>query len=227
MKRLLMLSLALTMLLMPVCGLAAGQVSVTQEAFYVTPFLDYHQANLFCEVTNTTNKVMEISSGIYEFYGADEVSIDSGSLYTFLPKVLLPGEKGYIKISETIDEAKEASYIQDYTVSIVAKSADEETVRYEVSDIGMGEIGDYLKSMGFYATVTNNSEKVTQDIMIVFAAYNAEGKLLFCDYSSSYGLGLYPGSKAYMSRTIDSDLLDALKNANESIATVEAFAYEQ
>lgn len=227
MKKLLVLSLALLMLLTPVCGLAAGQVSVTQEAFYVTPFLDYHQANLFCEVTNTTNKVMEISSGIYEFYGADEVSIDSGSLYTFLPRVLMPGEKGYIKINETIDEAKEASFIQDYTVSIVAKSADEDAVRYEVSDVGMGEVGDYFKSMGFYATVINNTEKVTQDIVIVFAAYNAEGKLLLCDYSSSYGLGLYPGSKAYMSSTIDSDLLDALKDAKENIATVEAFAFAQ
>ncbi|MDY2770295.1 MAG: hypothetical protein SOU13_10305 [Eubacteriales bacterium] len=133
MKKVLLITIAI-ILALPTTALAAGKATVTQEAFYVTPFLGYFAGEIYCEITNTGDKPVKLESGVYEFYDADGESIDSGSIYSFYPRILLPGEKGTAIITSGIKEATEPAYIADYSVSVVGKSAKpEDVLRYPVS----------------------------------------------------------------------------------------------
>ena len=216
------------MLMLSGSAFAAGKAAITQEAFYITPFLDYFAGEVFCEITNTGDKPVRIESGIYEFFDAEGESIDSGSIYSFYPRTLLPGEKGYLSVCSGIEEAVESAFIDDYSVSIVGKSAkEEEVIRYPVSDVRMGDYGNYGLYQAFYATVKNDSEAKTGDVSVVFAAYDDEGTLLFNCARSTSGMALLPGSSIEVYGTIDSEILSQLEQDGKAIATITALAYEE
>lgn len=215
-------------LCLPISALAAGKATITQETFYVTPFLDYHAGELYCELTNTGDKPVKVESGVYEFFDPQGESVDSGSIYTIYPRVLLPGEKGYIALQSSVKEAVSTDYLDDYTVSVVGKSASEDQViRYPVSDVSLAPQGKYGFYQAFFATVTNPSDVKTGDIEVVFAAYDADGKLLYACHRSTSGISLLPGNSVEVYCTVDDDVLKQLESEGIAIATIEAIAYEE
>lgn len=225
MKRVLLITIAI-ILALPTTALAAGKATVTQEAFYVTPFLGYFAGEIYCEITNTGDKPVKLESGVYEFYDADGESIDSGSIYSFYPRILLPGEKGTAIITSGIKEATEPAYIADYSVSVVGKSAKpEDVLRYPVSNIRTSEYDPYGIYQAFYATVNNDSASPTGDVSIVFFAYDANGNILYTCERDTSGMSLLPGSSMDMYCLIDNDILKQLDTAGKGIATIHAIAY--
>lgn len=228
MKKVVCLAMVFMLMLSNSAAFAAGKATITQEAFHITPFLDYFAGEIFCEVTNTGDRPVTIESGVYEFFDTEGESIDSGSIYWFYPRTLLPGEKGYLSVTSGIEEAIEPTFIDDYSVSIVGKSANEEDViRYPVSDVRMGEYDDYGWYQAFYATVNNDSDVKTGDVSVVFAAYDDEGNLLFNCAQSTSGMALIPGNSVEVHRILDSDIISGLEQEGKEIATITALAYEE
>lgn len=225
MKKVLLIAIVIIFVL-PATALAAGKATITQEAFYVTPFLSYFAGEVYCEITNTGDKPLKLESGVYEFYDADGESIDSGSIYSFYPRTLLPGEKATAIITSGIKEATEPAYIADYSVSVVGKSAKpEDVIRYPVSNIRMGEYDPYGMYQAFYATVNNDSSSPTGDVSIVFFVYDASGNILYTCERDTSGMSLLPGNSMDMYCLVDNDILKQLDAVEKSIATITAIAY--
>ena len=215
--------LLIVLLCMPVYALASD-LEITQEAFYVTPYSDYYAGELFCEVTNTTERTIKITDGVYEFYDADGVSVASGSIYSFYPQVLGPGEKGWFSVSSGVKEAETADYIQSYSVSVVGKSANEEQFKYELSDVRFELVSGYRDRIYMYATLTNNNDEPEDGFYVIFALYDADGNLIYCDGAASSGIALHPGSVGDMSTSMDNDIFAALKERGVEPAAIEAVA---
>lgn len=222
MKKLL---IALLILCLPTAALAAGKATITQETFYVTPFLDYFAGEIYCEITNTGDKPVKVESGVYEFYDPEGESIASGSIYSFYPRILLPGEVGFCAITEGIDEVASADQIADYSISIVGKSAKDEAVRLPAANPYKDVYGSYGNYQALFATVNNDKEEKLEDVYVAFGAYDENGSLLYCARANTYGIFLLPGSEVEFYTTIDGDILNILEASGKSIASVTATAY--
>jgi len=222
MKKIVCALMALALIL-PTAALAAD-LEITQEAFYVTPFLNYYAGEIFCEVTNTSDRIMKITDGQYELYDADGASLNSGSIYSIYPHTLGPGEKAYFSVTSGVKDATSAAYIDSYSVSVVGKPVDEKEPEYEVSDVRMEEKSGIIRGTRLAATVTNNSEELPAQLYLTFAVFNGEGKLLFVTAASSMGLALLPGNSGEMGMDIDRDIITALADRGEEMASVVAIA---
>lgn len=211
------------MLTLPMAALASD-LEITQEAFYVTPYSNYFAGEIFCEITNTTDRIIEITGGTYELFGQDGASIDSGSIYGITPDTIRPGEHAYIYLTKSVKDATSADYIKSYSVNVVGKTAAEKEPEYPLSDVHMEEIEGRTRRMKLVATVTNDTDEPIGDITVVFAVYDAEGALLYAGVTSSLGLSLTPGSSGIMDTELDRDILTALADQGKEPATVVAVA---
>lgn len=223
MKKWLILVLVLV-LTFSASALAKG-IDLTHEAFYVVPYYDGFEALIYGEIENTSDRVMEVASGIYEIFGVDDESLDSGEIYSFYPKVLQPGEKGYMIVDKTFDDISDPSMIADYTVSVTGKSSDETKLHYDISDVNFSDTDKYGDAaIVVSGTVTNTSEEPTDDIYAIFAGHDANGELLFVGTASCYGIAMLPGSSGIMDFELDDDLLDYFNNNGISVTSVDGIA---
>lgn len=209
-------------LLLSAAALAKG-IDIKQEAFYVVPYYEGFEALIYGEIENTSDRVMEVASGIYEIFDSEDESIDSGEIYSIYPKTLQPGEKAYLIIEKSFDDISDPSMIADYTLSVTGKSSDDSVLHYDVSDISVADKDKYGDNAYVLSgTITNNSDDPTDDIYTVFAAHDADGNLLFVGLSSCYGISLLPGSSGIMHFEADDDLVDYLNNNGLSVTSAEA-----
>ena len=222
MKKIICALIAL-MLMAPAAALASD-LEITQEAFYVTPFLTYYAGEIFCEVTNTSDRIIKITDGQYELLGEDGASLNSGSIYSIYPRTLGPGEKAYFSVTSSVKEADSADYIRSYKVSVVGKPVEEKEPEYEVSDVRMEEKSGIIRGTRLSATVTNDSEEPVPQLYLTFAVFDSDGALLYVGAASSMGLALLPGNSGQMGTDFDRDIMNALHEKGVEPASVVAIA---
>jgi len=205
---------------------AAGKLTVTQEAFYVLPFLDYNSGYVYAEVENTGDKPVGFNGGLLELFDADGNSIESTNLYSCYPEVLQPGEKGYLNASQSVEEAKEASFIADYMLTVTGKgNSDQITLRFPVTAKYETVDESYWKVTYVTATVENNTDKTYYNYTAVFALKDKEGKLLYVTACYPSYIGLLPGTKVEVRTQVDSDTIEYFDAKGIIPEQIEAIVY--
>lgn len=227
MKKTICVLLVLFLALLPAFALAAGKATVTQEAFYVTSFLSYYAADLYVEITNTGDRPIVFNGGLLELYNLEGDAIESSNLYSCYPAVLAPGEKGYLHELISVDEATDASYIDDYSLTISGKGENEKTTLRLASTGTFGEeqVSKYFKEYAVTAVVTNDTDELLRNIRVVYALFGDDDKLLYTCNAEPYYVGLPPGQTIEVRTTVDSDIVDVWEKDGIQPARIVTIAY--
>ena len=110
-------------------AMAAGKLEISQETFYVMPYYsDNYAGYVYAEVENVGDKPVVFNGGLLELFNADGDSIEANDYVSCYPSVLNPGEKGYIYVSQDVEEATTPDYIDDYLLTVTGKGENEATV---------------------------------------------------------------------------------------------------
>lgn len=227
MKKLLSLVLALCLMLGCTTALAAGKLVVNQETYTpLEPYKDSFYAYIFVEVTNAGDKNVEFGSGIMEVLNADGDALESFDLYTCHPEVLAPGEVGYIAYSRSVDDITSVEDIPDYMLTVSGKSSKDEAALRLPATAVVEEV-PYWSDTQYRVTITitNNTDKTIYDAYVPYALYDAEGKLLYADYTTLYNVGLPAGATIEMRQTVSDSFLKLWKANGTIPTTVSTFAY--
>lgn len=205
---------------------AAGKLSVVEENFVVLPYLDCYAGFVYAQVENVGDKPVAFNGGLLELYDGEGNAVEASDWITCYPKVLEPGEKGYLSVYQKVDEAKEPSYISDYLLTVTGKGATDEKTLYFNAE-GAYEVDEqkYWSRSYLACVIENPTDETYYDVDVVFAAKDAEGKLLYVTNTTPYNVGLMPGSKVKVRADMDSQFLEYIQNANVEIASVEAIAF--
>jgi len=220
---------AALLLLSAACGaMAAGKLTVTEEAFFVVPYNDYYEGIIFAAITNTGNKPSQFNSSLLELFDKEGNSLSAESNSNCYPDVLQPGETGYIMEYSPVESAKTRDFIADHLLSVTGQGSITRTITaYPVSNARYEkamEPGDNYKYV--VCRVENNTDQVLYNITVLFVVRDAAGKLI---YVTTYGLsrmGLLPHSAVEVRDSVDWEIEYYMKEANLEIAGVEAFAYK-
>jgi len=217
--------------LCPTVALAAGKLTVTNEVFIVLPYSSYHAGYIYAELENTGDKPVEYSGGLLELYDADGNSIESTSPYRMYPNVLQPGEKGYIMDYQSVKEATDRSFIDDYLLTATGKGANssDNVIRYPASAY-LDIVKRSSSWINYYqvATFENDTTKTCSDFYVVFVARDKEGNMLHVQHCNPSYVGVLPGSSVEVRYRLDSDIIEYYEDKGVVIDTVDAivFTYE-
>lgn len=227
MKKAMCCLLVLALALLPAFAFAAGKATVTQEAFYVTSFLSYFAADMYAEVTNTGDKPVQFNGGLLELYNPDGDAIESSNVYSCYPAILAPGESGYLHELISVDEATEASYIDDYSLTISGKGENEKVTLRLASTGTFGEevFSEYFKEYAVTAMVTNETDELLRNIHVVYVLFDAADKLLYAGTAEPYYVGLPAGQTIEIRTTVDSGIVDAWEKDGIQPARIVTIAY--
>ncbi len=227
MKKLVALLLVLAVLVsMPLASLAAGKATITDEQLITTMGYSSVVYYYYAEVTNTGDKAVEIDKGILEMFDKDGELITSENVYNTYPQVLEPGQKAYICDYGYLDDVAAPEDVDDFAFNLTAATSKSSAPLYlTVSEVTC-QIEKYSSYSDYYAVtaiIENNSEETVRDIYVVFAGRDAEGKLMYVEYTHLYDIGLLPGSKIEVKLWPDEE---SIWTANNSApATIEAIAF--
>lgn len=227
MKKFTALILTLCLALACTTALAAGKLSVTQETY--TPIEYYtntYAGFIFAEVTNTGDKNVAFASGIFEILNEDGEALESADVWSCYPDVLAPGETGYIFRYDTVDDVKSVEDIPDYTLTVSGKSStDEAPIRLTASAV-VNEV-EYWRSTIYQVTVTvtNDTDATVYEPTVVYALYDADGKLLYSDRTSLYNLGIPAGQTVEVVMNVTDSFMSVWADAGVAPTTTQAIAY--
>ena len=206
---------------------AAGVLTVKQETFYVLPYNTYFQGVVYAELTNTGDAPFELNGGLLELFGKDGTSLTTTEPYNFYPAVLQPGETGLMYASQYLEEAITADYIASYKLSLTTNenltqitTAYPATARYEKVMDNYGWTTDYI-----IATIENNTDATVYGVYTGLALKDADGKLLYVSYSSTWDVGILPNTSVELRAYIDSTFVDYMAENNIKPASAECLAY--
>jgi hypothetical protein len=227
-KMLVVVTIAL-LLALPNAAAAIGKLTVAQETFLVLPYQNYYYAMLCAEVENTGDKPVQFNSGLLEIFDPEDNPIASVTLSDYcFPPVLDPGAHGFLFTSQYFREVTDKGNIADYSLSVTGQGAITYNITrfpfkasYETKADGNNTY-DYVIVM-----VENNTEDIAYDIKIPYALKDADGKLLYVNYTQLYGIGLYPHSSLEIRLQLDSAFVASRMQAGITPAGVEAMAYTQ
>lgn len=226
-----LLALLVVMLLSPTVAFAAGKLTVSEEIFIVLPYSSYHAGYVYAELENTGDKPVEYNGGLVEFFDEDGNSIESESPYRMYPNVLEPGEKGYLMAYQSVKEATDKSYIDDYLLTVTGKgSKDKSVIRYPAT--ARLEIDNKSRYSTYYyeiATVENNTELTCYDFYAVFIARDIDGKMLHVQECDPSYVGIQPGSFIEIKYRLDSDIIEYYEGKDIAIDSIDVivFTYEE
>ena len=206
---------------------AAGKATVTQEAFYVRPYIDYHAGEIYAEITNTGDKPVIFNGGLIELYNEDGDAIESDNLYRCYPEVLAPGEVGYLYNTTSVQEAVEPDYIDDYALTVTGKSENEKMTVRLVSEGSFGEYqrSKYYSEYAMFANVINDTDEILRGVRVVYALYDGEDKLLYADSTELYSLGIPPNQMVEVRMSVDSRMLEAWEKEDVKPERIVTIAY--
>ncbi len=227
MKKWIALALSLCLALGCTSALAAGKLTVVQETY--TParlYSDTYAGYIFAEVTNSGDKNIEFANGIFEILTEDGEALESSDIWSCYPQVLAPGETGYISRYDTVDDATSAADIPDYTLTVSGKSTQEEAPARIKAEAAFEEIerwGDAIYQVT--VTLTNETEETVYEPVVVFALYDADGRLLYADMDQVYSVGIPAGQRVEVLLTVSDSLMEVWQAAGTKAATVQAIAY--
>lgn len=230
MKKLMTWLLLLALLSLTSISLAAGKATVTQEAFYITPYYNgTFSGVVYGEITNTGGRPVAIDSGIFEFFDADGEAIGSGTIYSFYPEIIKEGEHAYFRVSENIEKATRESDIDDYSITVVGKSTKDDEENIIEATPSYREYNDYknTRKTELSVIIKNNTDEMVMSPKVVWAVYDTDGKLVYITDDSAYGVGLMPGSEIMLTSSINSDVQAIMNAAGVNIGEVVAIAWHK
>lgn len=218
---------ALVLCLVCCTSLAAGKMTVQQENFHAVDIYSIY-GYAFAKVENTGDKPVEFSSGLLEMYDANGEPLKSTDFVMCYPKVLNPGETGFITVDDSVDSAASAADIADYALTVTGKSSSGDTVtRFPAT-------ASYLKDVPVYkyasydvitAEITNNTEETVYDVEVVLSLLDADGNVLYVQGNSFYSTGINPGSTITYRVTIDDCWKETWSREGFTPDHAEAIAY--
>ncbi len=224
-KRIIVIALALSLACAP--AFAAGKLTVNQERMIALDSYGSVDVEVYAEVENTGDKPVEFSAGLVELFDADGNTIDSTDYVYCYPAVLAPGEKGYIYVSMYPENAATAAEVADYVLTVTGKGSSGETKLLKAMGTYEPGVQDGYWTYNYMtAEITNETDAPTYDFYCVYALKDAEGQLLYTNYSSTYSIGIPAGGTVLMRVTLPDDTL-AYFDANGLVpASADAIAYE-
>jgi hypothetical protein len=206
-------------------ALAAGKATITSEAFYVVPYLSRFAGDIYGEITNTGDRSVIISSGVYELYDPDGEAIESGSIYSVYPNIIEPGQKAYYHIRSDVEGTTSSADIDDYMTNVVGKTAKDVYLHLPVEARFEETMRSDNRVYRHYAVIENNSDKTLYGVEVVLAFYNVNGELLYIDYQKVYSVGITPGSRVEITGTVDSSVQNQWNSTNTEISSIVAISW--
>ena len=227
-KRIIILLLLIAMLI-PASSLAAGKLTVTQEAFYVRPFTSYHAGEIYAELTNTGDKPIAFNGGLIELYDAEGNSIESSNIYSCYPPILGPGEVGYLYDTTYVKEAVDKSFIDDYSLTVTSKGENEKTLHHYPSEGTYGEVqrSKYSTEFRISAAITNDSGADQDDISVAIALYDKDDKLIYADRVNPNNITVPAGQSIIFRTSVDRRILEAWAEEGIEPAKIVTIAYSE
>ena len=226
-KRFIALLLTIACVLFAICASAAGKLTVTQEAFFVRPYLSYFAGEVYAEVSNTGDKPVSFNGGLLELFDPNGDSIESTNLYSCYPEVLEPGETGYLYVSQYVEEATNKQDIDDYSLTVTGKSqSDKKTVRLKSEgSFGEYQMSEYFSSYGTNALITNTSGEPAKDITVVYALFTEDDKLIYVNSTVLYNATLPPDQMIEVNLDVSSTLVEEWETEGIVPAKIVTIAY--
>lgn len=223
-KGLLALGISLLLALFSVGALAEGQATITQQTAQTYAYEDVFYAYYFAQIENTGDVPIVLDGGTLELYNSEGQAIYSTPVYSCYPSVLAPGEKGFVREYTNLDSL---NTMAAYKFDLVARPAGEGSViRLNcTADFSQQTLYGDDMSTTLKATVMNDKQETVSNIMIVYALYDAEGKLIFVDTLSPYYLGIPAGNSVELSTAVDPEIEASWAERGIRPASAYALAY--
>lgn len=223
-KGLLALGTSLLLVLFSVGALAEGQATITQQTAQTYAYEDVFYAYYFAQIENTGDVPIVLDGGTLELYNSEGQAIYSTPVYSCYPSVLAPGEKGFVREYTNLDSL---NTMAAYKFDLVARPAGEGSViRLNcTADFSQQTLYGDDMSTTLKATVMNDKQETVSNIMIVYALYDAEGKLIFVDTLSPYYLGIPAGNSVELSTAVDPEIEASWAERGIRPASAYALAY--
>ena len=226
-KHIVVAVILMVLMVMPTMSFAAGKMVSTQEDFYVVNSYSIY-GYVFAKVENTGDKPVEYSAGLLEIYDANGDTLASDSYLSVYPKILAPGEYGYVKDMEKV-ETELYTDVDDYMLTVTGKSNSGDTV------LRLPVVSEYLDQVPVYswrnedylvATVTNDQDKTIFGIQVVMVLLDDEDHILDIEQVDLYsGKGLTPGSSLVLKEEVSSAIREAYERKGYKATKADAIAY--
>ena len=230
MKKLISLMLVCVMLCACATALAAGKLEIASQNIYtLMPYSDTVQAYAYAQVENTGDKTIYYSDGLFELYDAEGEVLASEAYLTCCPKVLQPGEKGYLFTSYVrLDDGVAQDAVDDYMLDVTGKGKGDYVVTRYPATVELEIVEDkYSKEMNMYVTIENNSDKTVYDMNIVAAVLDANGAPVFAENTTFYNMGIPAGMKAVAVLDVTSAVIDFFDTNGFVPTSVDCIAYTE
>lgn len=230
MKKWIALLMALVMTLcMGTGAMAAGKIEVAGDTAYALASGDRVYGYLFAQVENTGDKAIEYSDGLFELYDADGEVMASESYLTCCPKVLQPGEVGYLYASSVrVENAAKTDDVADYSVSVTGKGKGSYVVQRFPSTVRVETVKSaYSTDIDLYVTVTNDTDATLYDINVAAAIKDGEGKVVYAGSDSTYNVGIPAGGSVEVCISVSSRIVEYFEESGFTAENVECVAYTQ
>ena len=225
MKRFIGLLVALVLLCGVLPAYAAGGISTTEETWYVTSHSDDWRVYFYATVKNDSDRAETVNDLLFQIQDQAGATIESTTKYKLYPEVLQPGESGWLVVSQDVKDIADKAEIDHYTLTLTSKGEDDEAAdMLDASAEYLKKDEDDNENM-LRAAVTNTGDKDAFEITVAMAARDAEGKLLYVARTATKDIGLAAGNALLVRAEMDSDIVDALKDAGTEVASVDAVAY--
>jgi len=223
MKRVLIVLVSVLLLSVSIPAYAAGNLSVTQENFYViSDYWTYGYA--FAKITNVGDKAIKVNSGVIEIYDEAGNALVSNDYLHSYAECLEPGEYTYVKMYGEITSGTAV----DHALTVTGKSDNtQRTLRLPVeTDLQLNVTDGWWTYNYMYATVTNNTEEPLYNITVVLALLDADGNILDIEEGGLFSdVALAPGSTAIIREDIPSSFIKYFEENGLVPASVDAIAY--
>lgn len=230
MKKLVSLILSLVLALCVCTGaLAAGKLEVANDTAYALPSGDNVYGYLYAQVENTGDKSIEYSDGLFELYDEDGDVLASESYLTCCPKVLQPGEVGYLYTTYLrVNDVSSTADVADYSVSVTGKGKGNYVTRRFPATARVQTVkGSYSTDIDMYVTVTNDTNETVYDLSVVAAIKDDEGKVVYVGSDSTYNVGIPAGGTIEVCIGVSSGIVDYFGESGFTAQNVECIAYTE
>lgn len=230
MKKLVALSLVLVMALcMGTTAMAAGKLEVTGDTAYALASGDNVYGYLYAQVENTGDKAIEYSDGLFELYDAEGEVMASESYLYCCPKVLQPGEIGYLYASSVrVENATKTDEVADYSVSVTGKGKGSYVVERFPATVRVETVKDsYSTDVDMYVTVTNNTNETLYNLNVAAAIKDGEGKVVYVGSDSTYNVGIPAGGTIEVCIGVSGRIVEYFIDSGFTAQNVECVAYTQ
>ena len=226
MKRIIAMTIALTLLCSLLPAFAAGGLFAEEETWYVTANGNDWRVYYYAAVKNGGDEPETVNNLLFEIQNAEGVAIESTTKYKLYPEILQSGEQGWLTITQDVKDT-DRDEIARFALTLTSR---EET---GTIDVPLDASAEYLKEDEdgnrelLRAAVTNNGEGNAFQITVAMAARDADGRLLYFAEAATRDIGLAAGDRLLVRAAIHDAIIDALEAEGTEIASVDAIAYTE